>query len=139
MLAPLFFAHFLRLRYYLSPPTRQAFAWVSAQIDHGLAHPSVPAPVKKGVTTVRDLVSHSCPPYATRHPTTVRWRVAVKCVWDAQLTKDRVECRLSVTRSLLSLSAVSPERLGLPLRPPERGRLRRALLAERSLVWRVSV
>ena len=55
-LAPLFFAHFLRLRYYLSPPTRQAFAWVSDQIDHGIGHPSCPAPIKKGVTVTRDLV-----------------------------------------------------------------------------------
>ncbi|ORY90835.1 hypothetical protein BCR35DRAFT_107887 [Leucosporidium creatinivorum] len=56
LLAPLFFAHFLRLRYYLSPPTRQAFAWVSSQIDHGISHPSCPAPVKKGVTVARDLI-----------------------------------------------------------------------------------
>ncbi|KAK4700982.1 6-phosphogluconolactonase, partial [Phenoliferia sp. Uapishka_3] len=56
LLAPLFFAHFLRLRYYLSPPTRQAFAWVSAQLDHGMAHPSCPPIVKKGVTVARDLV-----------------------------------------------------------------------------------
>ncbi|SCZ92429.1 BZ3500_MvSof-1268-A1-R1_Chr5-2g07848 [Microbotryum saponariae] len=56
LLAPLFFAHFLRLRYYLSPPTRQAFAWVSTQVDHGINHPSCPAPVKKGVTIARDLI-----------------------------------------------------------------------------------
>ncbi|KAK4052198.1 Transmembrane nucleoporin [Microbotryomycetes sp. JL201] len=55
-LAPLFYAHFLRLRYYLSPPTRQAFGWVSAQIDHLINNPSCPAPVKKGVSTVRDLI-----------------------------------------------------------------------------------
>lgn len=56
-LAPLFYAHFLRLRYYLSPPTRQAFGWVSAQIDHGINNPNCPAPVKRGVTLVRDLVN----------------------------------------------------------------------------------
>ncbi|KAL8291685.1 hypothetical protein RQP46_001943 [Phenoliferia psychrophenolica] len=56
LLAPLFFAHFLRLRYYLSPPTRQAFAWVSAQVDHGIGHPSCPPMVKKGVTVARDLI-----------------------------------------------------------------------------------
>ncbi|KAK4049780.1 Transmembrane nucleoporin [Microbotryomycetes sp. JL221] len=55
-LAPLFYAHFLRLRYYLSPPTRQAFGWVSAQIDHGINSPNCPTPVKKGVSTVRDLI-----------------------------------------------------------------------------------
>lgn len=55
-LAPIFFAHFLRLRYFLSPPTRTAFAWVSAQLDHGTAHPSCPAIVKKGVNLARDLV-----------------------------------------------------------------------------------
>lgn len=55
-LAPLFFAHFLRLRYYLSPPTRQAFAWVSSQVDSGIGHPSCPAPVKQVVNIIRDLV-----------------------------------------------------------------------------------
>lgn len=64
-LAPLFFAHFLRLRYYLSPPTRQAFAWVSSQVDSGIGHPSCPAPVKQVVNIVRDLV-RSSPPYPFR-------------------------------------------------------------------------
>ncbi|KAM0749625.1 hypothetical protein T439DRAFT_326505 [Meredithblackwellia eburnea MCA 4105] len=55
-LAPLFFAHFLRLRYYLSEPTRKAFADVNQRVDKLLAHPSCPPPVKKGVETVRMLI-----------------------------------------------------------------------------------
>lgn len=57
LLSPLFFAHFLRLRYYLSPPTRQAFSWVSAQIDHATANPKCPPQVRKGVNFARELVS----------------------------------------------------------------------------------
>ncbi|GAA5836447.1 hypothetical protein JCM11251_007082 [Rhodosporidiobolus azoricus] len=58
LLSPLFFAHFLRLRFYLSPPTRQAFSYVNAQIDHYVAaNPKVPAGVKKGVKIVRELIA----------------------------------------------------------------------------------
>jgi len=56
LFTPLVFAHFLRLRYYLSPQTRQAFGYVSGQVDNAIAHPSVPDPVKKGLTIARDLV-----------------------------------------------------------------------------------
>ncbi|BGP22458.1 hypothetical protein Rt10032_c07g3080 [Rhodotorula toruloides] len=56
LLSPLFFAHFLRLRYYLSPPTRQAFSWVSAQIDHATANPKCPPQVRRGVNFARELV-----------------------------------------------------------------------------------
>lgn len=56
LLAPLFFAHFLRLRYYLSPPTRTAFSWVSAQVDHACNNPKCPPQVKKGVKVVKELV-----------------------------------------------------------------------------------
>ncbi|GAA5827598.1 hypothetical protein JCM3770_005939 [Rhodotorula araucariae] len=56
LLAPLFFAHFLRLRYYLSPPTRTAFAWVSAQIDHATANPKCPPAVRKGVNVAKELI-----------------------------------------------------------------------------------
>jgi hypothetical protein len=55
-LAPIFFAHFLRLRYYLSPPTRQAFAYVGLKIDYVLELPQCPPVVKKGVNVARDLV-----------------------------------------------------------------------------------
>ncbi|GJN88219.1 hypothetical protein Rhopal_001184-T1 [Rhodotorula paludigena] len=56
LLAPLFFAHFLRLRYYLSPPTRTAFSWVSAQVDHACNNPKCPPQVKKGVKVVKELI-----------------------------------------------------------------------------------
>lgn len=61
LLAPLFFAHFLRLRYYLSPPTRKAFAWVSNRVDEYTARNSkCPPVVTKAVKVVRELVS---PPF----------------------------------------------------------------------------
>jgi len=53
---PLIYVHFLRLRYYLSPQIRQAFAYVSAQLDHLTNHPSCPAVVKQGVTTLKSMV-----------------------------------------------------------------------------------
>ncbi|TNY18379.1 hypothetical protein DMC30DRAFT_418872 [Rhodotorula diobovata] len=56
LLAPLFFAHFLRLRYYLSPPTRTAFGWVSAQLDHATANPKCPPAVRKGVNVAKELI-----------------------------------------------------------------------------------
>jgi hypothetical protein len=56
-LHPLFFAHFLRLRYYLSPQTRSAVSAVNRHIDHYLDHPSCPAMVKKGTNFARSLVS----------------------------------------------------------------------------------
>ncbi|GAA5979798.1 hypothetical protein JCM11641_002697 [Rhodosporidiobolus odoratus] len=58
LLSPLFFAHFLRLRYYLSPPTRQAFAWVNGQIDEKVVKNSkVPQGVRKGVGMGRELIA----------------------------------------------------------------------------------
>lgn len=56
-LHPLFFAHFLRLRYYLSPQTRSAVSTVNEYIDHYLEHPSCPAVVKKGINVVRSLIT----------------------------------------------------------------------------------
>ncbi|KAH9458000.1 hypothetical protein MJO28_005060 [Puccinia striiformis f. sp. tritici] len=56
-LHPLFFAHFLRLRYYLSPQTRSAVSAVNQHIDHYLDHPSCPAMVKKGTNIARGLVT----------------------------------------------------------------------------------
>ncbi|POY72954.1 hypothetical protein BMF94_4030 [Rhodotorula taiwanensis] len=56
LLAPLFFAHFLRLRYYLSPPTRQAFKWVSDRVDqYTVQNPKCPPAVGKAVKVVREL------------------------------------------------------------------------------------
>lgn len=61
LLAPLFFAHFLRLRYYLSPPTRKAFAWVSNRVDeYTVRNSKCPPVVTKAVKVVRELVS---PPF----------------------------------------------------------------------------
>lgn len=57
LLMPLFFAHFLRLRFYLSPPTRQAFSYVNAQLDqYVVLNAKVPEGVRKGVKMARELV-----------------------------------------------------------------------------------
>ncbi|TKA53402.1 hypothetical protein B0A53_04388 [Rhodotorula sp. CCFEE 5036] len=57
LLAPLFFAHFLRLRYYLSPPTRKAFAWVSNRVDeYTVRNSKCPPVVTKAVKVVRELI-----------------------------------------------------------------------------------
>lgn len=53
---PIMLAMFLRLRYYQSAQTREAFSWVSGQIDWVQAHPSVPPLVKNALGTARDLV-----------------------------------------------------------------------------------
>ncbi|EGG09591.1 uncharacterized protein MELLADRAFT_95878 [Melampsora larici-populina 98AG31] len=55
-LHPLFFAHFLRLRFYLSPQTRAALSAVNTTIDHYLNHPSCPGAAKTGVNVVRNLI-----------------------------------------------------------------------------------
>ncbi|GAA6003395.1 hypothetical protein JCM10207_000313 [Rhodosporidiobolus poonsookiae] len=58
LLSPLFFAHFLRLRFYLSPPTRTAFSYVNAQLDHYVvANQAVPGGVRKGVKMARELIA----------------------------------------------------------------------------------
>ncbi|GAA5882371.1 hypothetical protein JCM3774_004322 [Rhodotorula dairenensis] len=57
LLAPLFFAHFLRLRYYLSPPTRKAFAWVSHKVDlYTVQNSKCPPVVTKAVKVLRELI-----------------------------------------------------------------------------------
>ncbi|GAA5822274.1 hypothetical protein JCM10212_004280 [Sporobolomyces blumeae] len=57
LLTPLIFGHFLRLRYYLSPPTRTAFGYVNAQIEHyAIKNQACPAVVKKGIVTIRDVI-----------------------------------------------------------------------------------
>jgi len=55
-LIPFFYATFLRLRYYLSPATRKAFAAVNSQIDHAISNPKCPPSVKNGVNVARDMV-----------------------------------------------------------------------------------
>ncbi|GAA5872564.1 hypothetical protein JCM8547_006944 [Rhodosporidiobolus lusitaniae] len=58
LLSPLFFAHFLRLRFYLSPPTRQAFGVFNAQLDkHVVLNQKVPEGVRKGVKMARELIA----------------------------------------------------------------------------------
>ncbi|GAA5991598.1 hypothetical protein JCM5350_002628 [Sporobolomyces pararoseus] len=58
LLTPLIFGHFLRLRYYLSPPTRKAFTWLNQQVveRYVIKNGSVPEIVKKGVGIVRELI-----------------------------------------------------------------------------------
>lgn len=56
LVLPLFYASFLRLRYYLSPQTRRAFAYMNAQIDAGINYPSCPGLVKQGVVVVRGFI-----------------------------------------------------------------------------------
>ncbi|KAG0142067.1 hypothetical protein CROQUDRAFT_663007 [Cronartium quercuum f. sp. fusiforme G11] len=56
ILHPLFFAHFLRLRFYLSPQTRAALKAVNSTIDHYLDHPSCPSAAKKGVNVLRNII-----------------------------------------------------------------------------------
>lgn len=46
-----------RLRYYLSPQTRQAFAYVSKELDKITNHPSCPAAVKEGIAIARRLIT----------------------------------------------------------------------------------
>jgi len=57
LFTPLIYAHFLRLRYYLSPQTRQAFAYVSKELDKITNHPSCPAAVKEGIAIARRLIT----------------------------------------------------------------------------------
>jgi len=56
LLAPIFFAHFLRLRYFLSPQTRDAFGYLDGQIEKLMAHPSCPELVKKGLVFARQMI-----------------------------------------------------------------------------------
>ena len=55
-IAPILFAGFLRLRFYLSPATRKAFASLNARLDSALAHQSVPPAVRSGVNTAREMI-----------------------------------------------------------------------------------
>lgn len=59
LLAPLFYAHFLRLRFYMSSFTRAAFQHVGATLDGYTQHPSCPPAVRKAYLTLTDLVSLS--------------------------------------------------------------------------------
>ncbi|WFD06134.1 Transmembrane nucleoporin [Malassezia vespertilionis] len=57
LLAPLLYAHFLRLRFYMSSFTRAAFQHVRGELDQITQSPSCPPPVRKGYLMLTDLVT----------------------------------------------------------------------------------
>ncbi|KAI3623091.1 Transmembrane nucleoporin [Malassezia furfur] len=57
LLAPLLYAHFLRLRFYMSSFTRAAFHHVRSELDGLVQHPSCPPVVRKGYFMLTDLVT----------------------------------------------------------------------------------
>lgn len=57
LIAPLLYAHFLRLRFYMSSFTRAAFQHVRSELDGLTQNPSCPPVVRKGYLTLTDLVS----------------------------------------------------------------------------------
>ncbi|WFD00424.1 hypothetical protein MYAM1_003173 [Malassezia yamatoensis] len=57
LLAPLLYAHFLRLRFYMSSFTRAAFQHVRSELDSIVQHPSCPSAVRKAYLMLTDLVT----------------------------------------------------------------------------------
>ena len=57
LIAPLLFAHFLRLRFYMSSFTRAAFQHVRGELDSLTQKPSCPPAVRQGYLMLTDLVS----------------------------------------------------------------------------------
>lgn len=57
LMAPLFYAHFLRLRFYMSSFTRAAFQHVKTVLDGYTQHQSCPPVVRKAYLTLTDLIS----------------------------------------------------------------------------------
>ncbi|CCF50237.1 hypothetical protein NDA11_004802 [Ustilago hordei] len=57
LMAPLFYAHFLRLRFYMSSFTRAAFQHVKSILDAYTQHQSCPPVVRKAYLTLSDLIS----------------------------------------------------------------------------------
>lgn len=57
LMAPLFYAHFLRLRFYMSSFTRAAFQHVKSVLDGYTQHQSCPPVVRKAYLTLTDLIS----------------------------------------------------------------------------------
>lgn len=57
LLAPLLYAHFLRLRFYMSSFTRAAFQHVRSELDSLTQNPSCPPVVRKGYLMLTDLVT----------------------------------------------------------------------------------
>jgi hypothetical protein len=73
LLAPLFYAHFCRLRFYMSSFTREAFSHVGAKLDEATTHNACPPVVRKAYVMGTDVVSASLRP---------SW-----CAVDAKLTR----------------------------------------------------
>lgn len=59
LLAPLFYAHFCRLRFYMSSFTREAFSHVGRKMDEATTHQACPPVVRKAYVMGTDVVS--CP------------------------------------------------------------------------------
>lgn len=57
LLAPLFYAHFLRLRFYMSSFTRGAFQHVGSVLDGYTQHPKCPPAVRRAYLMLTDLIS----------------------------------------------------------------------------------
>ncbi|KDN53173.1 hypothetical protein K437DRAFT_253501 [Tilletiaria anomala UBC 951] len=57
LISPLLYAHFLRLRFYMSSFTRQAFTHVGDLLDQATKDNRCPPAVRRGYLTARDLVS----------------------------------------------------------------------------------
>lgn len=57
LIAPLLYAHFLRLRFYMSSFTRAAFQHVRGELDQLTQHESCPPAVRKGYLMLMDLVT----------------------------------------------------------------------------------
>ena len=62
LLAPLFYAHFCRLRFYMSSFTREAFSHVGAKLDEATTHNACPPVVRKAYVMGTDVVSASLRP-----------------------------------------------------------------------------
>lgn len=84
LLAPLFYAHFLRLRFYMSSFTRGAFQHVGSILDGYTQHPSCPPAVRRGYLMLTDLVS--C----------VHWRLYL-CMLQADVNLSRQISRYAST------------------------------------------
>jgi len=55
-LTPIFYAHFVRMRFFQSAFTREAIIKVTNKIDHYVSGPDMPPVVKQGWGTVQSLI-----------------------------------------------------------------------------------
>lgn len=55
-ITPIFYAHFVRMRYFQSAFTREAIVSVTVKIDEYINRPDVPPAVKQGWGTLQNLV-----------------------------------------------------------------------------------